>query len=65
LKECTTPDSRNTPSTTDLEEEEIVDAPGKRWQCVDAGTEQTTYSMKEDGDDDDNNDYQQLHLKYL
>jgi hypothetical protein len=24
----TTPDSRNTPSTTNLEEEEIVDAPG-------------------------------------
>jgi hypothetical protein len=29
LKEWTTPDSRNTPSTTNLEEEEIVDAPGK------------------------------------
>jgi hypothetical protein len=28
LKECTTPDSRNTPSTTNLEEEEIVDALG-------------------------------------
>jgi hypothetical protein len=28
LKEWTTPDSRNTPSTTNLEEEEIVDAPG-------------------------------------
>jgi hypothetical protein len=28
LKEWTTPDSRNTPSTTTLEEEEIVDAPG-------------------------------------
>jgi hypothetical protein len=28
LKEWTTPDSRNTTSTTDLEEEEIVDAPG-------------------------------------
>jgi hypothetical protein len=28
LKERTTPDSRNTPSTTNLEEEEIVDAPG-------------------------------------
>jgi hypothetical protein len=28
LKERTTPDSRNTPSTTDLEEEETVDAPG-------------------------------------
>jgi hypothetical protein len=27
LKEWTTPDSRNTPSTTNLEEEEIVDAP--------------------------------------
>jgi len=27
LKEWTTPDFRNTPSTTDLEEEEIVDAP--------------------------------------
>ena len=28
LKERTTPDCRNTPSTTNLEEEEIVDAPG-------------------------------------
>jgi len=28
LKERTTPDSRNTPSTTNLEEEEIVNAPG-------------------------------------
>jgi hypothetical protein len=29
LKEWTTPDFRNTPSTTNLEEEELVDAPGK------------------------------------
>jgi hypothetical protein len=29
LKEWTTPDFRNTPSTTTLEGEEIVDAPGK------------------------------------
>jgi len=29
LTEWTTPDFRNTPSTTDLEEEEIVDAPRK------------------------------------
>jgi hypothetical protein len=28
LKEWTTPDYRNTPSTTNLEEEEMVDAPG-------------------------------------
>jgi hypothetical protein len=28
LKEWTTPDSRNTPSTKNLEKEEIVDAPG-------------------------------------
>jgi hypothetical protein len=28
LREWTTPDSRNTPSTTNLEGEEIVDAPG-------------------------------------
>jgi hypothetical protein len=28
LKEWTTPDCRNTPSTTNLEEEEIVDATG-------------------------------------
>jgi hypothetical protein len=28
LKEWTTPDFRNTPSTTNLEEEEIVDATG-------------------------------------
>ena len=28
LKEWTTPDSRNTPSATNREEEEIVDAPG-------------------------------------
>jgi hypothetical protein len=28
LKEWTTPDCRNTASTTDLEEEEIVDVPG-------------------------------------
>jgi len=28
LKDWTTPDCRNTPSTTKLEEEEIVDAPG-------------------------------------
>jgi len=29
LKDWTTPDFRNTPSTTNLEAEEIVDAPGK------------------------------------
>ena len=29
MKEWTTPDFRNTPSITNLEEEEIVDAPGK------------------------------------
>jgi len=29
LKDWTTPDFRNTPSTTNLEEEEIVDAQGK------------------------------------
>jgi hypothetical protein len=29
LKEWTTPDFRNTPSTTNLEKEEIVGAPGK------------------------------------
>jgi hypothetical protein len=29
LKEWTTPDFRNIPSTTNLEGEEIVDAPGK------------------------------------
>jgi hypothetical protein len=37
LKEWTTPDSGNTPSTTNLEEEEIVDAPGKdgyAWMLV-------------------------------
>ena len=28
MKEWTTPESRNTPSTVNLEEEEIVDAPG-------------------------------------
>jgi hypothetical protein len=28
LKECTTPDFRNKPSTTNLKEEEIIDAPG-------------------------------------
>jgi hypothetical protein len=28
LREWTTPDYRNTPSTTDLEEEEIVEDPG-------------------------------------
>ena len=28
MKEWTTPDSRNTPSITNLEEEEIVDVPG-------------------------------------
>jgi len=28
LKDWTTPDCRNTPSTTNLEEEETVDAPG-------------------------------------
>ena len=27
--------------------------PRKRWQCVNAGTDQTTYSMEEDDDDDD------------
>jgi hypothetical protein len=27
--------------------------PRKRWQCVDAGTGQTTQSMEEDDDDDD------------
>jgi len=27
--------------------------PRKRWQCVDAGTGQTTLSMEEDDDDDD------------
>jgi hypothetical protein len=29
LTEWTTPDSRNTPSTTNPKDEEIVDAPGK------------------------------------
>jgi len=29
LKEWTTPDCRKTPSTTNLEKEETVDAPGK------------------------------------
>jgi len=33
--------------------------PRKRWQCVDAGTGQTTLSMEEDGNDDD--DYNPLH----
>ena len=28
MKEWATPDCRNTPSTTNLQEEEIVDAPG-------------------------------------
>jgi len=28
--------------------------PRKRWQCVDAGTGQTTKSMEKDDDDDDN-----------
>ena len=28
MKDCITPESRNTPSATKLEEEEIVDAPG-------------------------------------
>jgi hypothetical protein len=42
LERWTTPDFRNTPSTTNLEEEEIVDAPRKRWQRVDAGTGRKT-----------------------
>ena len=38
----TTLDFRNTPSNTNLEEKEIVEAPRKRWQRVDAGTGQAT-----------------------
>jgi hypothetical protein len=41
LKEWIT-DSRNTPSTTNPEDEEIVDDPRKKWQRIDAGTDQTT-----------------------
>ena len=44
LKEWTTPDFRNTPSTTNLEEEEIVDAPEND------GNE--SMSDQEDNDDD-------------
>jgi len=39
LKEWTSPDFQNTPSTTNLEEEEIVDVLGKD---VNAGTGQST-----------------------
>jgi len=42
LKEWTTPDSRNAPSTTNLEEEDERGRPRKRWKCVDIGTVQTT-----------------------
>jgi len=41
-KEWTKPDFRNTPSTINLEEEEIVDAPGNDGKHVDAGTGQAT-----------------------
>jgi hypothetical protein len=34
LKEWTTPDFRNTPSITNLEEEEIVDAPGNNGNAL-------------------------------
>ena len=44
MKEWTTPDFRNTPSTTNLEEEEIVDAPEND------GNE--SMSDQEDNDDD-------------
>jgi len=42
LKEWTTPDSRNTPSTTNLEDRRDRGRLRKRWQRVDAGTGQTT-----------------------
>jgi len=41
LREWITTDWRNTPSTTNPVDEEIVDA-RKGWQRVDAGTGQTT-----------------------
>jgi hypothetical protein len=45
LKEWTTPDSLNTPSTTNLEGEEIVDATGK-----DGKASMTEQVMEEDDD---------------
>ena len=47
MKEWTTPDFRNTPSTTNLEEEEIVDAPGND------GNASMPEQVKDDDDDDD------------
>ena len=36
--------------------------PRKRWQCVDAGTGQTTSSMEKDDDDDDDDEFKILKV---
>jgi len=46
LKELTTPDFRNTPSTTNLEEEDFVDTPRK-----DGNASMPEQVMEEDDDD--------------
>jgi len=51
LKEWTTPDCRNTPSTTNLEEEVIVDAPGN-----DGNASMPEQVKRPDDDDDDYDD---------
>jgi len=52
LKELTTPDSRITSSTTNLKEEQIVDAPGNEGN-VSMPEQIKRQSMEEDDDDDD------------
>jgi hypothetical protein len=49
LKEWTTPDSRNTPSTTNLEKEEIADASGNDGKA--SMPEQFKRPDDDDGDD--------------
>jgi len=58
LKEWTTPDCRNTPSTTNLEEGEIVAM--RRCRESSKGPK----SMEEDDDDDDDDDIIIIMLKY-
>ena len=58
MKEWTTPDFRNTPSTTNIEEEEIVDAPGNDDNASIPEQIKRPKSMEEDDDDyydDDDN----------
>ena len=52
MKEWTTPDFGNTPSTTNLEEEEIVDAPGNDGKASMPEEEEEGEEEEEEEEDD-------------